>query len=80
MKLKKYFLGVIAGFATGTLFGALFASGKGVFRRNKISNKLADLAEELKDKYEDLLTEIVQYIDTIKESRANIYLHPDKKK
>jgi gas vesicle protein len=80
MNLKNNIPGFLTGFATGTLVGVLFTSRKGVVARNKISRKVSDLAKKMRARYESLLTEIVQYFDTIKESRTNIYLHPDKKK
>jgi gas vesicle protein len=80
MKFKKIIPGFITGFTSGVLIGVLFAPRKGVTTRKNISWNISDLAKILRGKYESLLTEIVQYFDTIKESRTNIYLHPDKKK
>ncbi|KAF0132226.1 MAG: hypothetical protein FD155_750 [Bacteroidetes bacterium] len=80
MNSKNNIPGFLTGFATGALIGVLFAPRKGVTTRKNISWKISDLAKKLRGKYERLLTEIVQYFDTIKESRTNIYLHPDKKK
>ncbi|MDP2238292.1 MAG: YtxH domain-containing protein [Bacteroidales bacterium] len=79
MNSEKIILGVLAGLAVGVILGVLFAPKKGSVTRDKIAGKIADLTDELKDKYEDILTGFVQKIDTVKENMSDVYLHQNKK-
>lgn len=79
MNSEKIILGVLAGLAAGVILGVLFAPKKGTVTRNKITDQITDLTDEMRNKYEDLLTGIVQKIDTVKESMMDIYLHQNKK-
>jgi gas vesicle protein len=54
MKADKIALGVLGGLATGALLGILFAPAKGCKTRNRILNKSADFADEIKDEFENL--------------------------
>jgi gas vesicle protein len=79
MRSEKIIVGIMAGITTGLLLGILLATKKGASTRKRILYKITDLKDKLVDKYEDLLTLIVQRIDTYKESMANVYLHQHKK-
>jgi gas vesicle protein len=79
MNSEKIIFGVLAGLTVGVILGVLFAPKKGSVTRNNIVGKLAGLKDELKDKYEDILTGFVQKIDTVKENMSDVYLHQNKK-
>lgn len=79
MRSEKIIVGIMAGITTGLLLGKFLATEKGSSTRKRILEILINLKDGLVDKYEDLLTLIVQRIDTYKESMANVYLHQHKK-
>ncbi|WP_035671976.1 YtxH domain-containing protein [Flavobacterium sp. 83] len=55
MKTDKVILGVLGGLAAGALMGILFAPEKGKKTRKRILSKGNDYADDLKDKYDNLL-------------------------
>jgi len=55
MKRGNVFLGVLAGAATGALLGVLFAPEKGSRTRKHIANKAGGYADDLKEKFEDMV-------------------------
>ncbi len=55
MKKGEVFLGVLAGVAAGALMGILFAPEKGSRTRRQIANKADDYADDLKEKFEDMV-------------------------
>ncbi len=58
MNSIKLFLGVAAGIAAGAWLGVLLAPDKGTQTRKKIINKGEDIADELKEKFD-------QFVDTV---------------
>lgn len=60
-------LGVLAGAAAGALAGILFAPAKGSKTRRKILKTGEDYSDDLKDKFNDLLKEIKNKFETMKE-------------
>ena len=58
MSSGKVFLGLIAGVAIGAALGVLFAPDKGWNTRKRISKKGEDLAEDLKEKFDEFLESI----------------------
>lgn len=58
MKANKIALGVLGGIATGVTLGILFAPAKGVDTRKKILKKGNNIADEFKDKLDNLSGEI----------------------
>ena len=71
MKAGNVFLGVLAGAATGALLGVLFAPEKGSRTRRQIANKADGLAEDLKEKFEDMVDGISdKYESLMHDSKA----------
>lgn len=62
----KIVLGVLGGLAAGALLGILFAPDKGSETRKKIINKGEEVSDGLKEKFNDLLNDLNQKIDTAK--------------
>ena len=54
MKANKIALGVLGGIAAGAVVGILFAPAKGADTRKKMLQKGNNLADEFKDKLENL--------------------------
>ena len=59
MKSEKILLGVLAGVAVGALLGVLFAPDKGSNTRKKLLNKGEDYADALKEKFDELLGNVI---------------------
>ncbi|MFM9945945.1 MAG: YtxH domain-containing protein [Bacteroidia bacterium] len=59
MKSGKGWLGLLAGLAAGAVIGVLLAPDKGKVTRKKIIEKGEDLAENLKQKFNDFVDDIV---------------------
>ena len=66
MKKGNVVLGLLAGLAAGAVLGILFAPEKGARTRRRIMEKSEDLADELKDKFDDLLENINEQYETVK--------------
>ncbi len=67
MSSGKVVLALLAGAATGVLAGVLFAPAKGSKTRKRILRKGEDLADELKDKFDDLLEVVAEKMEKVKE-------------
>jgi len=65
MKAGNVFLGVLAGAATGALLGVLFAPEKGNRTRRHIANKANGYADDLKEKFEDMVDGINDKYESI---------------
>ena len=68
MKSGKVVLGVLAGLAAGALLGVLLAPDKGSRTRRKVLNFGEDVADTLKEKFDDLSDTIA---DTIKKDKKS---------
>ena len=66
MSSGKLLLGVLAGVAAGAFLGVLFAPDKGEVTREKVSRKGDDLADALKEKFNEYLDRISDKIDDAK--------------
>jgi len=67
MNSGKVVLGVLAGVAIGATLGILFAPDKGTETRKKISRKGEDVIDEIAEKFNELLNNLTEKIDTVKE-------------
>lgn len=68
MNSGKFFLGILAGAATGALLGVLYAPNKGSRTRRQILDKGDDFSESLKQKMNDFVNDInKKYASTIHE-------------
>ena len=65
MSSGKVLLGVLAGVAAGAFLGILFAPDKGEVTREKVSRKGEDLADALKEKFNEYLDRISDKIDDV---------------
>ena len=66
MSTGKLVLGIVAGVATGALLGVLFAPEKGATTRKRICRKGEDLADDLKEKIDELVSNIAKKFDQVK--------------
>ena len=73
MKKGKVALGILAGLATGTVLGILFAPEKGTDTRKKIANKSKDSLEDLKTKYNDVIDSLTSKLEAVKKQGYDIY-------
>lgn len=73
MNTGKVVLGALAGFAAGALLGVLIAPDKGSETRRKISQKGLDTADDLKAKFDELLTAIAEKFESVKEDVTDLY-------
>jgi gas vesicle protein len=71
MSTKDVLLGVVIGAAAGAALGILFAPDKGINTRRKISSKGEEYADDVKQKFNDILDEITSKIDTVKEKASS---------
>jgi len=72
MSSGKVLLGVLAGVAIGAVLGVLFAPDKGWNTRKRISKKGEDLADDLREKFDEFLDSISVKVDDIKEEVADV--------
>jgi gas vesicle protein len=73
MKKGKVALGILAGLATGTVLGILFAPDKGTDTRKKIANKSKDSLEDLKTKYNDVIDSLTSKLEAVKKQGYDLY-------
>jgi gas vesicle protein len=69
MKNGKVVVGLLAGVAAGAILGVLFAPHSGKRSRRKIAHKSEEMADNVKEKFNDLLSTINhKYESVIKEA------------
>ena len=73
MEKSKVALGILAGLATGTILGILFAPEKGTDTRKKIANKSKDSLEDLKAKYNDVIDSLTSKLEAVKRQGYDLY-------
>ncbi len=66
MSAQNVLIGVLAGVAAGAILGVLFAPDKGSVTRKRIANKGHDMADGLKDKYDDLVANLSEKFEAAK--------------
>ena len=72
MKSGKVALGVLAGLAIGSILGILFAPDSGKRTRNKIMRSGEDLADSVKDKFDQLITKGKNKYEEFKKEAVNV--------
>jgi gas vesicle protein len=72
MKSGKVFLGIVAGVAVGAILGILFAPDKGWNTRKRISKKAEDVADDLREKFDEFLDSISVKVDEAKEQASDM--------
>lgn len=68
---KKVLTGLIAGLATGSILGVLFAPGKGSSTRKKISKKSDDYLNGISNTFDDYIGGISKKFESIKDEAIN---------
>jgi gas vesicle protein len=71
MSSGKVLLGLLAGVAAGAILGVLFAPDKGSATRKKISEKSDEYADSLKAKFDELLTDLTEKFEKVKDESSN---------
>lgn len=66
MSTGKVVLGALAGLALGAALGILFAPEKGKTTRKKISKKSRDYAEDMTDKFNELIDTLSHKFEGVK--------------
>ena len=67
MSVAKIITGVMIGAAAGAVLGILFAPDRGVETRKRISEKSGDLADALKNKFNDFVDSVTEKFQDAKE-------------
>ncbi len=70
MKASSVVLGILAGAAVGAILGVLFAPDSGENTRKEISKKSRKYAEEVKDKFNEIVSDVMQHAENVKEDAA----------
>ena len=73
MNSGKVVLGAIAGLATGAILGILFAPEKGKDTRKKIAKKSKESAEDIKAKYEDIISALTSKVESVKKDASKLF-------
>jgi gas vesicle protein len=72
MNSSKIVLGLLGGFAAGTLLGVLFAPEKGSQTRKKIVGKGKNCSDDLKAKFEDLYENVTHKFQSISQDAKGL--------
>lgn len=79
MSSGKVLLGLLAGVAAGALVGILFAPDKGSVTRDKMSKKVKNYGDGLKEKFNEFVDDISEKFEEIKEDVSE-FKEPKKTK
>lgn len=71
MNSGKLLVGLIAGVAVGAVIGVLFAPDKGWNTRKRISKKAEDIADDLREKFDEFLDTLTVKVDEAKEQASD---------
>ena len=80
MNSKHIIIGVLAGVTAGAVLGILFAPDKGSNTRKLISKNGEDLADTIKEKFNDFLESMAGSFDQAKDKAADIAEQNEKTK
>jgi gas vesicle protein len=69
---SKVLLGVLAGAAAGAVLGVLFAPNTGVETRRKLGEGSKDIANNLKDKFSELVDGIADKYESAREGASDL--------
>jgi gas vesicle protein len=72
MRSGKVLLGLLAGVAVGAALGILFAPDKGWNTRKRISKKAEDIANDLREKFDEFIDSISVKVDEVKDQAADL--------
>ena len=72
MSTGKVLIGIIAGAAAGAALGILFAPEKGSMTRKQVCRKGEDLFDELKTKFDDLLSKATNEFENVKDEAEDL--------
>lgn len=72
MSASKVLLGVVVGFAAGAFIGVLLAPDSGENTRKKLSKKGEAYVDDLKGKFNELLENFMEQIDSTKEDARDM--------
>jgi gas vesicle protein len=72
MNTGKVALGILAALAAGAALGILFAPDKGSITRRKIANKGKRYVDDVKEKYNDIVDDVVEKLESIKQSADDL--------
>ena len=79
MKSGKVVLGLMAGFAAGTLLGLLFAPDKGTNTRKKISKKKHAYSDAAEEKFDTFIDEVSEKFEALKDEVEFVKSEDDAK-
>lgn len=72
MSSGKVLIGLVAGVAAGAALGILFAPEKGSMTRKQICKKGEDLYDDLKTKFDDLLSKATHEFENVKDEAEDL--------
>ena len=72
MKTGNILLGVLAGLATGAAIGILFAPAKGVQTRKRMMSKGDDIADELREKFDEMIESVNEKYHMVMQETADV--------
>ena len=79
MSTGKVLLGLIAGVAAGALLGILIAPDKGTVTRDKMTKKVKNYGDGLKEKFNEFVDDISEKFEEVKEDISD-FKEPKKAK
>lgn len=72
MSSGKVILGLLTGVAVGAALGILFAPDKGWNTRKRISKKAEDVANDLREKFDEFIDTVTSKVDEVKDHASDL--------